>query len=450
MRNQTTLLLGCVLLAALGDQAQVSYTNKEGLIYTTTNGAATITGYCGLASAVTIPGKLSQLPVTSIGDGAFLYGSLTSVSIPSGVTNIGNAAFEECYGLTNAPIPDGVISIGDYAFWQCAMSSVSIPDSVTNLGYDSFYECALTNVSIGEGITCIQEGTFQYCISLSSVTLPQGIGSIGPLAFANCYGLSGLTLPEGLTNIGSWGFQESGLTNVTIPGSVTSIGSGAFGNCYLLQSIDVDAGNPDYSSDGGVLFDKGRTTLIQYPAGGEGTGGSTDANASYAVPWGVTTIASGAFSPCSLSSVTIPNSVIQIGGSAFSMCHGLMGVCFLGNAPSADASVFAEDPATDYYLPGTAGWSQTFYGIRTETWAMRRPVILSRGPDFGVGTNGFGFTISWSTNLPVIVEVCTNLAFPSWQPLQTVALTNGLAHFCDPQWTNGIGRFYRVRQAGAP
>src|SRR5271168_2480456 len=46
------------------------------------------------------------------------------------------------------------------------------------------------------------------------------------------------------------------------------------------------------------------------------------------------------------------------------------------------------------------------------------------------------FTISWATNLSVVVEVATNLAHPTWVPLQTNALTNGTFNFSDPQWTN--------------
>jgi hypothetical protein len=62
-----------------------------------------------------------------------------------------------------------------------------------------------------------------------------------------------------------------------------------------------------------------------------------------------------------------------------------------------------------------------------------------------VQTNAFGFIISWATNISVVVEVCTNLASPVWQPVQTNALTGGSSYFSDPQWTNYPGRFYRLR-----
>jgi hypothetical protein len=49
------------------------------------------------------------------------------------------------------------------------------------------------------------------------------------------------------------------------------------------------------------------------------------------------------------------------------------------------------------------------------------------------------------TNIPIVVEACTNLVNPVWTPLQTFTLTNGKFRFSDPQWTNYLGRFYRIR-----
>jgi hypothetical protein len=70
---------------------------------------------------------------------------------------------------------------------------------------------------------------------------------------------------------------------------------------------------------------------------------------------------------------------------------------------------------------------------------------LGNGDGLGVNTNGFSFTISWATNVPVVVEACTNLAIPVWLGIQTNNLSNGSSYFSDPQWTNYLGRFYRVR-----
>jgi hypothetical protein len=62
----------------------------------------------------------------------------------------------------------------------------------------------------------------------------------------------------------------------------------------------------------------------------------------------------------------------------------------------------------------------------------------------GRQTNPFGFTITASTNLTVVVQGCADLANPNWQSLQTLTLTNGAAYFNDPQSTFASKRFYRL------
>ena len=99
---------------------------------------------------------------------------------------------------------------------------------------------------------------------------------------------------------------------------------------------------------------------------------------------------------------------------------------------------------TVYSLPGTTGWGSTFGGVSTALWFLPNPLILNYEPSFGVQTNRFGFTISWATNIPVVVEACTNLAGPVWKLVATNTLTGGTSYFSDPQWTNYPRRFYRL------
>jgi hypothetical protein len=144
--------------------------------------------------------------------------------------------------------------------------------------------------------------------------------------------------------------------------------------------------------------------------------------------------------------LTIPNSVTSIGQYAFNVCSNLTSIYFTGNAPSQtnDSTVFAGDPATVYYLPGTTGWGALFDGLPTAPWFLPNPLILTHSAGFGVQPGGFGFTISWATNVSVVVQAATNLANPVWIPVSTNTLTGGTNYFSDPQWTNYPARFYRI------
>ena len=64
---------------------------------------------------------------------------------------------------------------------------------------------------------------------------------------------------------------------------------------------------------------------------------------------------------------------------------------------------------------------------------------------FGVRTNRFGFNITGSSNVVLVVEACTNLLNPTWQVLGTYTLTGSPSYFSDPQWTNSSARYYRFR-----
>jgi hypothetical protein len=207
------------------------------------------------------------------------------------------------------------------------------------------------------------------------------------------------------------------LGNVTIPDSVLRIGNEAFNNCTSLAAITVDALNPVYSSAAGVLFDKSQTTLVQYPCGKEG------------------------------SDYIVPRSVTNINDMAFAYCISLTGVHFPSNAPSlAGSNVFyADNSVVIYYLPGTTGWTVTLGGRPTALWLLPNPRILNFESNFGVQTNGFGFTVSWATNVSIVVQACTNLSNPNWQPVLTNTLVSGSAYFRDPQWTKYPSRFYRLR-----
>ena len=286
--------------------SKVSAASEGYYTYTITDGEATITDVdSSISGDVVIPSTLGGYSVTTIGYKAFL----------------------DCDSLTSVEIPDSVITVGDYAFYNCnSLTSVTIGDSVTTIGDSAFFYCdSLTSVTIGDSVTTIGDHAFTLCDSLTSVTIPDSVTTIGEWAFSDCTSLTSVTIPDSVTTIGDYAFAYChSLTSVTIPDSVTTIGERAFVSCGSLTSIVVDINNSAYSNDSrGVLFNKNKTMLIQYPAGNTGT--------SYTIPDSVTTIGYRAFYDCtSLTSVTIGDSVTTIGDRAFYYCDSLTDVYYNG------------------------------------------------------------------------------------------------------------------------
>ena len=140
--------------------------------------------------SITIPSQLSDCPVISIHNSAFLdCVGLTNITIPNSVTNIGFAAFSGCSGLTSVTIPDSVTSIDDYAFSGCRdLTSVTIPDSVTSIGDGVFYDCSgLTSVTIPDSVTSIGYGAFRDCDLLkSAIFFGDAPRDVGGCPFEGC------------------------------------------------------------------------------------------------------------------------------------------------------------------------------------------------------------------------------------------------------------------------
>ena len=226
--------------------------------------------------------------LTSIGNGAFNGCSqLTSISIPSTVKSIGRDAFTNTK-ISSITIPSGVTKIVDSAFEGCTnLTTVSIPSTVTSIGANAFAGTGIKSVSIPSSVKTIGNNAFKNCSSLTGVTLNNGLTDIGDFAFTDCSSLTSISLPGTLKNIGNSAFRRSGITSLTIPGSVEDMSYFAFADCTSLKTVEI--------SDG------------------------------------VYSIGSNAFNGCkNLESVTIPVSVGEIGDYAFSGCTKLTTVYYAG------------------------------------------------------------------------------------------------------------------------
>ena len=169
--------------------------------------AAIVDGTCGYNLTWTLNTKDSTLTISGTGemknyDNSFspvpwsdynIY--IKYVTLPDGLTSIGNWAFCNCESLTSITIPNSVTSIGNRAFSSCkGLTSLTIPNSVTSIGNTAFQSCSgLTSLTIPNSVTSIGDKAFAYCSGLTSVTLGKNLTSIGSSAFSSCYKIREVT-----------------------------------------------------------------------------------------------------------------------------------------------------------------------------------------------------------------------------------------------------------------
>ncbi|MDR0331086.1 MAG: leucine-rich repeat domain-containing protein [Chitinispirillales bacterium] len=230
-----------------------------------------------------------------------------------------------------------------------SITNVIIENAVTHIGEDAFIYCTrLTSVTIPGNVASIGHRAFYKCTALGSVTIEEGVDSIGAAAFYSCTALVSVIIPSSLLFIGRATFKGcKNLTSVTIPGSLTSVGEEAFAYCEHLASITVATDNAHHSSEDGVLFDKNKTILQQYPQRKRGT--------SYTIPSTVTSIDVLAFQyGCAdLTSLTIPGSITSIGWLVFQYCKGLESVTIGDGVTSIGMRAFVSSGLKSVTIPNS-------------------------------------------------------------------------------------------------
>lgn len=248
----------------------------------------TIKKYNGNDAVVNIPSEINGTPVTTIGNAAFRDSSVTSVTIPASVTEIGSNAFADCTNLTsvnyagdwsnltiqsgnpavqdaaNAPLfdfestPDNTAVIVTNYKYKGTAADVTIPSRykgkpVTMIDHAAFHNSAVTSVTIPDSVTSIHDSAFAYCSSLTNISIPNSVTAIGSFAFEGCTKLESITLPSSLLTISEFLFYDcSQLTTIHIPDSVSSIRTYAFYNCGKLETIRIPV---SVTSIGSYAFD---------------------------------------------------------------------------------------------------------------------------------------------------------------------------------------------------
>jgi hypothetical protein len=232
-----------------------------------------------------------------------------SYRIPPGVLRIGPHAFSDRSNLDGIVLPDGLLEIGGRAFENCAFGgSLDLPSSLREIGSHSFFGCSsITSVTIPP-ITEIPECSFGGCRSLASVVISDGVRAIDGFAFDGCGSLVSVTIPESVKSIEWFAFKGcDSLESVVIPLSVEHIDKSAFEGCEKLNKENIFRD--------GVFYDRTGETLVACLREKAGT---------CVIPEGVTVIRNGAFRDClKLRSIVFPKSLYSIGGNAFINCPNL-------------------------------------------------------------------------------------------------------------------------------
>lgn len=232
-KSDNTLIVGC----------------KNTIIPSSVRSVQGFEGCVGL-KAITIPEG-----VISVGSFTRCSG-LESITFPNSLKSIGAYAFSNCTSLKSIAIPSGVTDIGMAAFWTCSsLSSIVVDEG--NTVFDSRDGCnaiirksdntliaGCKNTKIPSSVNSI-EMAFFGCMEMKSITIPYGVTMIDELSFDDCYGLTSVTIANSVTGIEFAAFANCrSLPSITIPNSVNSIGEDVFANCYALTSVIVDRQNP--------------------------------------------------------------------------------------------------------------------------------------------------------------------------------------------------------------
>ena len=320
-----------------------------------------------------------------------LRGALSGeVTIPEGVTALGDAAFERCTGITSLKCPSTLKTIGKYAFYQCT---------------------GLTGITLNEGLTTLDSYAFQFCSNLAKVDLPTTLETLSDYAFNECSALKEIKIPDKVTSIGSYTFEGcSALEIVSLPANLTTISGNAFARCTALKTIDL----PDKLTSLGMwaLSDCESLESITVPCSvGDYEFYGCTALQTVTVKEGATSVGANAFSDCTaLQSVSLPGSITSIGAGAFDGCTALTSVVIAeGSTLHCSDGLICSDTQVLTVLPYASGAITIASGI-TE-----------------ISDSAFsGNTKITSVSLPDSVATIGASAFNNCTALTSVTLSSGL------------------------
>ncbi len=352
--------------------------NLESIQVATGNDTFTVTDNClikdstvvlGTSDSV-IPTKVNGKKITTIGDYAFAYKTVSNLVIPDGIETIGNGAFEKCQGITTLNLPKSVKNLGANAFSGTDIARVTIPTTVVSIGEKAFaelenLECVEFEIESdngGYGLQSIAQNAFERSSAPKTLTAPMGILSkikdcfsfvetinvignddIPAQAFSDWIPqkTKAINIDEGVRKIGDMAFADCEITSFVLPASVTEIGVGILTYCPI-ESLSVASGNARYYAKNNYIIDSySHSIVIACKNSGEipTSFKYVTVNNKNVKEYDVTSIANGAFKGVEIERITIPSNIKSIGDYAFAQST-LRTVNILSGVESIGRSAF--------------------------------------------------------------------------------------------------------------
>jgi len=427
--------------------------------YSVVEGTAILTRYLGHESEVKVPRFINGYPVVAlsgkVSSGSVFSGQrLIEVTIPKGVLRIDNYAFSVQTNLKSVNLPNSLTHIGRCAFQLCsALTQIKIPEGVTNIGMYAFSCCfSLREISLPSSLSQIESKAFGVCSNLETILIPRGVTNIGASAFGSCARLieirvapdnayyaskEGVLYNKDLTLLVHYPGGKAG--ECIIPSSLQKIDYGSIGKCPKLNGFRVEGGNTNFTSDGGVLYNKDQSSLILFPRNNTGQAvlrpGITNI-APYAfafstnlievkLPDGLNHIGHDAFQDCKeLSKINIPLGVTRIGTEAFGRCRNLVSLSLPEGISAIEEGTFIYcDKLADINIPS----SVTRIGnVAFQQCTSLTNIIIPNGVT-NIGYRAFGGCTSLtSVEIPISVKSIEKDAFRGCINLTNVSIPASL------------------------
>ena len=291
--------------------------------------------YCTSLTEIEIPSG-----VTAIGNVAFENTPITTVRIPESVKQIGICAFSECKALEHVFLSSGLESLSAYAFDSCRLlKSLKLPDTLKSIGRGAFAGTQITKIDIPASVTKMEENVFRdsgintinYADELETlpdfayseaekmktVKLPSKLTAIPDFCFARCVLLSSVDIPETVTNIGRFAFGGCGIKELKIPDTVKTFEESAFSVSHI-SNVEIPDSITELPKD---IFSSSDIKTVKLPSGlkviPEKAFCCCHLLTELKIPESVTEIQSGAFKETALKSLYIPANVTKIEADAF-------------------------------------------------------------------------------------------------------------------------------------